>query len=249
MLGGIQCIEDYIKANNITLCVCPWCGSPAKPVYEECLDYRYDDCMPVKIGNQYKITCTDADHNPARGRTYDSVCRISTVFYSDRNYNQNGEFIDPIKKCIDVWNSGEVSIPLYVTVPSNHIILQRYEIPGQKGHYLWKKHKMVLKISKQRGIFNHFVGAFDFLKDGDGFLPCRFKLLFPNETMQVSLDSVGKDYSNNDQVTFTIHHADEYHITNGRDTAWLKKKPTKPLIYSRMMEKIQKSADEPEHED
>lgn len=131
---------------------------------------------------------------------------------------------------IDLWQNREMKIPYSVEIPSNHIILEKYYLEG-------KKFKLVVEVSRQRGICSEFKDRLNVLYEFGELMPLRFSLIFPLENLTVKLEKI----DNNQFHFYGSRMFSNLEKKNKTDHAWLKRKPMKPPIFENLYNKILES--------
>lgn len=216
---------------------CPWCGKPAG-VRKDQRSSDWDG-MPYHICDQWQVRCTEYR------------CNIQTSLI-DEEHSDRGQTVgykDAKGEAIRRWQAREVTIPFSIDLPNNHLLLER--VPQRSTWSFEHKSTMKIKVARERGIAKHFLWKLNFLLEDGVPQPCRFRIVTPMETLDVSLLKVESDYDWQKEpnlFTFFVHSTWERFAKNKQDEAWLKRPGTRPPLYENMMKKMHEGFEQPEPE-
>lgn len=217
---------------------CPWCGKPAGLRRDE--HVRDWDGMPYRICDQWQVRCT--------GDRCISTCLIDEEHL---DYGQTVGYANAPGEAKRRWQAREVTIPFWIDLPNNHLVLER--VPQKTTWSHERKSILKIKVARERGIAAHFMRKLNFLIEDGEPQPCRFTISAPMETLTASLLKVESDEQwRPDQpnlFTFFVHGTMERLANNRQDEAWLKRPGARPPIYENMMKKMHEGYEgEPEDE-
>lgn len=197
----------------------------------------------MHLCHTWQVRCSNRDPR---------VCYIQAQTYYER-YREGGVengHENARELAIAAWEDRDVYVPVSIRVPNNHVILERVPLASKLSYQ--QRSRMVIEITPERGIAEHFSNQLKFVFEDDKPNGCRFAILMPMETMSARLISMEKENKWSmvpTKFTFDVTSTNKILGKNKQDEGWKKQPVPRAPFYDTIEKKMFSGAETDKDED